>query len=595
MSRRRLVESSSSSCDHTEEPTVSEEPPRKVPKPLRRSRSLRIMAEPVRDLAQQLAELNPGENDGEEGEENDMREEGIGEPVEEESAEGIRGEVIVHQNDARISCSHLSHEQKLLYATIFKLHFGISEEMASFLDDFCQAMTDVTLPEPIGKSVKKAMYEAERRFAHRKSYYCNQCSSRLGGAKAVCENTSCPLQGVAPKRCKIMKRTTVHHLDIAPQLSLILERVLPSIISVHRQIHHDHGHGQGVERVERSETHSFPKYQRLIEMRSDFEERKINILLTINFDGVKFKKLSRSEAWPIYIRLEGLPFKEKNKFENIIMAGITFTRKPLTEQLLVEIFSRLRQELIQLRESGIPVVNENDDCTWLCTPILANGVIDFGALKTLYDLPRWQSLHGCHLCTFAGERAGYRMIWFPRFPYQGDRRTFTTSSSSSSQGMRGRTQMMDILSLNNCIPDALHVISEGITCDLFKAMFSVHSRVPVMKIRSQCLPSFHHIIATTRNYTYASKFILGIEDLPCTTGSEKDALSFVAFPLAAALNICAEPVGAVAVLAYWIVVRVLEKSAEMLVSDFEVVQDLAKSMKLLWYAIEPTLFTLKVH
>ena len=42
-----------------------------------------------------------------------------------------------------------AHEQKLLYATIFKLHFGISEEMASFLDDFCQAMTDVTLPEPV--------------------------------------------------------------------------------------------------------------------------------------------------------------------------------------------------------------------------------------------------------------------------------------------------------------------------------------------------------------------------------------------------------------------------------------------------------------
>ncbi|KAK5969547.1 hypothetical protein GCK32_009862 [Trichostrongylus colubriformis] len=395
--------------------------------------------------------------------------------------------------------------------------------------------------------------EVERIFSHLINPKNTPIPSRpisAGGAKAVCENNSCPLQGVFPKRCRIMKRTTVHHLDIAPQLSLILERVLPSIISVHREIHH----GQGVERVERSETHSFPKYQRLIEMRSDFEERKINILLTINFDGVKFKKLSRSEAWPIYIRLEGLPFKEKNKFENVIMAGITFTRKPPTEQLLTEIFSRLRQELIQLRESGIPVVNENDDCTWLCTPILANGVIDFGALKTLYDLPRWQSLHGCHLCTFPGERAGHRMIWFPRFPFPGDRRTFTTSSS---QGMRGRTQMMDILSLNNCIPDALHVISEGITCDLFKAMFSVHSRVAVMKIRSECLQSFHHIIATTRNYTYASKFILGIEDLPCTTGSEKDALSFVAFPLAAALNVCAEP--------------------------------------FLWYAIEPTLFTLKVH
>ena len=51
--------------------------------------------------------------DGEEGEENDMRE-GIGEPVEEESAEEIRGEVIVEQNDARISCPHLCESHSLL-------------------------------------------------------------------------------------------------------------------------------------------------------------------------------------------------------------------------------------------------------------------------------------------------------------------------------------------------------------------------------------------------------------------------------------------------------------------------------------------------
>ncbi|VDP07611.1 unnamed protein product [Heligmosomoides polygyrus] len=55
--------------------------------------------------------------------------------------------------------------------------------------------------------------------------------------------------------------------------------------------------------------------------------------------GVAFG--DRSESWPIYIRLEGLPFEHKNRYENIILAGIMFTRKTPTEALLSEFFSRL--------------------------------------------------------------------------------------------------------------------------------------------------------------------------------------------------------------------------------------------------------------
>ncbi|KAK6017191.1 hypothetical protein OSTOST_17321, partial [Ostertagia ostertagi] len=61
------------------------------------------------------------------------------------------------------------------------------------------------------------------------------------------------------------------------------------------------------------------------------------------------------------------------------------------------------------------------------------------------------------------------------------------------------------------------------------------------------------------------------------------------------VNVCADPVGAFAVLTYWILVRVIERSPELTVNDFPGVQELARAMKNLWYAIEPTLFTLKVH
>ncbi|VDL72874.1 unnamed protein product [Nippostrongylus brasiliensis] len=74
------------------------------------------------------------------------------------------------------------------------------------------------------------------------------------------------------------------------------------------------------------------------------EQKKITIVPTLNVDGVKFKKLSRSESWPIYIRLEGLPFKEKDRYENITIGGIMFSRKPPTEALLSELFYRMNSE-----------------------------------------------------------------------------------------------------------------------------------------------------------------------------------------------------------------------------------------------------------
>ncbi|KAK6061271.1 hypothetical protein COOONC_01068 [Cooperia oncophora] len=366
------------------------------------------------------------------------------------------------------------------------------------------------------------MHEAYRRYGHSKSFHCNSCDSRLICPRAACRNTECPLLGVTPKRCKASKRTTIHFLQIEPQLSLILGRILSRLIQTHRQIH------AGDDSGKRSETYSFPWYKRFIETHTDFDECKINIILTINFDGVKLKKLSRSQTWPIYLRIEGLPFKEKNKVENI---GITFSKKapqkPCCEKCFLDFVANWRR----CWTAEIPIVV--DDRTWFCTPVLSKGVIDFSALKhyTTYPAGSHRTVAICALSRV--KEGGHRVIWFPRFPYAGDRRTFAS-----------------------------------ITRD---AIF----------------------ITATRNFTYAAKFVLGMDDLSGITGSEKDALSFVAFPLAAALNICAEPVGAVAVLAYWILVRVLEKSAELIAVHG--VQELASAMKDLWYAIEPTLCTMKVH
>ncbi|VDP13536.1 unnamed protein product [Heligmosomoides polygyrus] len=277
---------------------------------------------------------------------------------------------------------------------------------------------------------------------------------------------------------------------------------------------------------------------------------------------------------------------EKNKYENIILAGIMFTRKPPTETLLVELFSDLKHELEVLQREGIPIHTASD--TWICTPKLVNGIIDFAALQTLYGLPRWQSLQGCHLCMFPGERVGRRVLWFNRFPDPNDRRTdesLILDAEARQNGLRGWTQMMDFFTVNQCMPDALHLLSEGITSNVFRAMFGPRKGTAVLAIRRDCFNALLVALQRTRNYTYSSKFILGVEDLSRRTRSEKEALSFAVFPLAAALNMFSESVGAVAVLAYWMLVRVLENTRELTEADFPGVRDLGSSMKNLCFLL----------
>ncbi|KAL6723736.1 hypothetical protein Aduo_018710 [Ancylostoma duodenale] len=280
-----------------------------------------------------------------------------------------------------------------------------------------------------------------------------------------------------------------------------------------------------------------------------------------------------------------------------MLAGVIFLRKTPTEKLLHELFSRLKAELFVLRETGI-FVSENSRI-WKCIPVLRHGVIDFSALKMLYNSPRWGSNYGCHLCTLPGRRSGRRIYWFARTPYP--RRTHTSILSdavASRNGMNGHTQMMDLFTMEQCHPDALHIISEGVTCNLFKEMFGRAGTVPELVVKREFLPDLCFTIERATNYTYASKFVLGIQDFSTTTASEKDALMFVLFPLVAAHQLCADPLGTgllPPLVSYWILVRFVEKNRELKDEHIPVIRGFAYAMKFLWCEVSKTLFTLKTH
>lgn len=106
-------------------------------------------------------------------------------------------------------------------------------------------------------------------------------------------------------------------------------------------------------------------------------------------------------------------------------------------------------------------------------------------------------------------------------------------------------EIMDLLTMEKCNPVALHILSEGITCDLFEGSedesrcayfilftITVHlemfrragTRVPELQVRRDALLDLCIALQKSTNYTYASKFVLVIEDFSSSIASEKDAV-----------------------------------------------------------------------
>lgn len=187
----------------------------------------------------------------------------------------------------------------------------------------------------------------------------------------------------------------------------------------------------------------------------------------------------------------------------------------------------------------------------------------------MYTLPRWQSNFGCHLCAVSGERVGNRMCWYVEAPQLSDRRSnesILRDASLKTNGLKGMgvyslvlftpkvtltvaiqgvTSMMSLLTMERCRPDALHLIAEGVTCDLLKGLwkltwlalitcvnaavclelFSASAKSPDIRVPNTAVPQLSETLQRTPNYTYSAKFVLGLEDFSTATGSEKESVS----------------------------------------------------------------------
>ncbi|KAL6723735.1 hypothetical protein Aduo_018709 [Ancylostoma duodenale] len=187
--------------------------------------------------------------------------------------------------------------KEVVYFANFVTHFGVSVEMSRFLNDLCEIQAGRPLSSA-NDELSRLTSQMFHRYGHAK-YYCGECDQSLSRGSGVCTNPACRLLGVLPKRSKTSKRSTVHLLNVGPQPEKILEGTISHLSNVHRRIHASNNLDESRSGA-RCEISDFDEYKADIESSSEFESGRITVVLTLSFDGVKLKKLGRSQVWPIY-------------------------------------------------------------------------------------------------------------------------------------------------------------------------------------------------------------------------------------------------------------------------------------------------------
>ncbi|VDP04973.1 unnamed protein product [Heligmosomoides polygyrus] len=150
------------------------------------------------------------------------------------------------------------------------------------------------------------------------------------------------------KRSKRSRRTSVHLVNVNRQLELVMTRTINVLVRLHEKIR--------TLKKSKAETSNFDMYWDDIETAEVFRGHQLTVVLTVGFDGVRFRKLTRFERYPIYVRL-GVAVHEETNAENALLAGALFTMRTSSETVLTHWFSRLQTECSMMECEGLEIAD----------------------------------------------------------------------------------------------------------------------------------------------------------------------------------------------------------------------------------------------
>ncbi|XP_051157446.1 uncharacterized protein LOC127279252, partial [Leptopilina boulardi] len=199
-----------------------------------------------------------------------------------------------------------------------------------------------------------------------------------------------------------------------------------------------------------------------------------NISFSWYTDGVTVFKSSKFSFWPIYLVINELPYSERFKKENLILAGIWFDdKKPDANLFLLPLYNEV-QEL----KNGVVFEIDDQNLPVNVKGIIICGTCDLPAKALFLNMIQYNGKFGCHKCKQEGARIGKIQI----YPYLKNLSLRTESETASQAdrvnkgpicGVKGPTVLALLVYkwITTTALDAMHCVFEGVMRMLLKLWF----------------------------------------------------------------------------------------------------------------------------
>ena len=210
-----------------------------------------------------------------------------------------------------------------------------------------------------------------------------------------------------------------------------------------------------------------------------------NISLTMNTDGVPVFKSSKVSIWPLYFIINELPYKERIKRKNMLLAGLWFGP---TKGSMATFLQPFHKSLVDLGQKGCKVYSPERG-EFICKVLLLACTCDLPAKCTVMNTTQFNGYYGCPSClqpgltVKTGMRGSVHAFEFQRADPKGPCRTATETleqakkaldEGQAEKGVKGPSWLMGIPSfdfIRGMAIDYMHGACLGVMKMLMKLWF----------------------------------------------------------------------------------------------------------------------------
>ncbi|XP_057334280.1 uncharacterized protein LOC130673325 [Microplitis mediator] len=208
-----------------------------------------------------------------------------------------------------------------------------------------------------------------------------------------------------------------------------------------------------------------------------FLSKCTNISFTWNTDGVSPFKSSKFNVWPFFLRINELPFLERIKPENTILAGLWFGfEKPDPNKFMAAFYDELK-----VFYNGLYFNVPNFNIPIFVRGFIMNGTLDLPAKALFLNMSPHMARYGCQKCKIASEKIDHVQCY--RFTNNLKLRTTEETIEQAEdavklkkkdvQGVKGPTFLSKICYdfIRTTAVDSMHCVDLGVTKKLISLLF----------------------------------------------------------------------------------------------------------------------------